>query len=80
MIFEQEYTIKIRVTGKSTMRMEVLEDILISLCSQYSTKNNVNVDIIPKNSPSLTLNNKEYSFERYINGVSYGKNKTLLKN
>lgn len=74
MVFEQTYTVKIKTTGNSTMRMELFEEILLSVCRVCNEKGpTTKVELLDKNGKPVT--NQEYSFDRYANRVNIGRNK-----
>jgi hypothetical protein len=74
MVFEQSYSIKIKVVGKSTMQMEMFEEMLRSIVKAYSYKSNVK--IILTDSKGNDVVDGTYSFARYSNGYPYPENKT----
>lgn len=76
MVFEQEYTVKVSVTGKSTMQLENIETILASLADvQNNHSKNVKMSITTRGGVEIKGENDIYSFDRYINGKNVGSSK-----
>jgi hypothetical protein len=69
MVFEQNYNIKIKVQGKSTMQLEMFEDTLISVVSTYENKSNVKIILSDSKGNKLDRNSNSFSFIPYLNGV-----------
>lgn len=70
MKFGQEYNIKIKTTGKSTMNLEKIETMLLAVVSLNESKN-VSIELTTKDGEKLGPQN--FSFERYQQGMPIGK-------
>jgi len=66
MIFEQTYSIKIKVRGRSTMQMQIFEEMLGSLAKVFDDKNNVEVTL--QDGKGNSIDKDTFSFLPYANG------------
>ena len=76
MVHEQEYTVKIKVTGNSTMQMEMFEDLLNTVINTPTGHKHVTISAVSKNGIELKRENTEYTFDRFFNGVNRGSAKS----
>lgn len=72
MVHEQEYIVKVKVTGRSTMWLENFENMLASIC-EINRKNNVHIKATSKDGMNIIPFNKDFSFDKYINGECVGR-------
>jgi len=68
MVFKQSYSIEIKVKGRSTMQMEMFENMLLSIVETYRKKN-VEITLSDSKGNALNRGNEFFSFVVHSNGV-----------
>lgn len=79
MIHEQEYTVKVKIQGKSTQQLEFIENMLVALmATQNDSHKNVKMSITTRDGIELSRENENFSFDRFMNGRNMGSNKNFM--